>query len=173
MSAACHARCKHLVSKLPDRYQPWVRKLRSALPALLEQGYPIVPTHGDFNEMNILVDPVTGVITGKVDWSEASMLPFGFSLYALDNCLGSMGANGWRWKDRADELRCLEQRLPLSHRSCGTIRNCRNSEFGHALNRCQSEGLISLSVAGLWYTILVEIMIVAVGVARKLRYLKS
>jgi len=34
--------------------------------------HPVVLTHGDLNEMNILVDPASGRITGVVDWAEAS-----------------------------------------------------------------------------------------------------
>lgn len=41
--------------------------------------YPVVLAHGDLNEMNILVDPDIGGITGVVDWPGASnylALPF-------------------------------------------------------------------------------------------------
>lgn len=64
--------------------------------------HPVVLTH---NDMNTLVDPTTGKITGVVDWAEANFQPFGFSLYALDNCLGNMGAEGWKYFDHADYLR--------------------------------------------------------------------
>lgn len=67
--------------------------------------HPVVLTHGDLNEMNILVDPVSGKITGVVDWAEASFQPFGFALYALDNALGSMGPNGWEYFNNACYLR--------------------------------------------------------------------
>lgn len=65
----------------------------------------MVLTHSDLNEMNILVDPGSGKITGVVDWGGASIQPFGFTLYALDNALGSMGPNGWKWFDNVDYLR--------------------------------------------------------------------
>lgn len=65
----------------------------------------MVLTHSDLNEMNILVDPCSGKITGVVDWPGASIQPFGFTLYALENALGSMGSNGWRWFDDVDNLR--------------------------------------------------------------------
>ena len=55
--------------------------------------------------MNILVDPSSGEITGVVDWAKASFQPFGFALYALENCLGSMGPGGWKFFDNADHLR--------------------------------------------------------------------
>ncbi len=65
----------------------------------------MVLTHSDLNEMNILVNPDSGEITGVVDWTGASILPFGFTLYALENALGSMGAGGWEWFDGVDDLR--------------------------------------------------------------------
>ncbi|TLD24544.1 Protein kinase-like domain protein [Venturia nashicola] len=55
--------------------------------------------------MNILVDTSSDKITGIVDWSKASLQPFGFTLYALDNVLGSMGSGGWKWLDNVDDLR--------------------------------------------------------------------
>lgn len=55
--------------------------------------------------MNILVDPENGNITGVVDWAEASILPFGFTLFALENALGSMYASGWKYLDNSDYLR--------------------------------------------------------------------
>lgn len=55
--------------------------------------------------MNILINPNNGEITGIVDWSSGGIQPFGFSLYALENALGDMRADGWKWHDDADELR--------------------------------------------------------------------
>ena len=46
---------------------------------------PLVLTHGDHCEMNILVDPEDGNIMGIVDWAEARTLPFGFTLYGFEN----------------------------------------------------------------------------------------
>ena len=65
----------------------------------------MIPAHGDLNEMNILVDTCSGEITGIVDWSDATIQPFGFTLYALENVLGSMGSGGWKWLDNVDDLR--------------------------------------------------------------------
>jgi Ser/Thr protein kinase RdoA (MazF antagonist) len=84
---------------------PAVTEIQAALPALLDGYYPMVLTHSDLNEMNILVNPDSGEITGVVDWPGASILPFGFTLYALENALGSMGSNGWKWFDNVDDLR--------------------------------------------------------------------
>lgn len=105
ISAECHARFEYLAGALPERFLPAVTEVQSALPALLDGCYPVVLTHSDLNEMNILVDPCSGKITGVVDWPGASIQPFGFTLYALENALGSMGSNGWRWFDDVDSLR--------------------------------------------------------------------
>lgn len=104
-SAECHARFEYLASVLPERFLPAVTEVQAALPALLDGCYPVVLTHSDLNEMNILVDPCSGKITGVVDWPGASIQPFGFTLYALENALGSMGSNGWKWFDNVDNLR--------------------------------------------------------------------
>lgn len=105
ISAECHARFKYPAGALPERFQPAVTEVRAALPALLDGCCPVVLTHSDLNEMNTLVDPGSGAITGVVDWAGAGMLPFGFALYALENALGSMGPGGWEWFDDVDRLR--------------------------------------------------------------------
>lgn len=105
IGAECYARFKYLAEALPERFLPAITEVEAALPALLDGCYPAVLTHGDLNEMNILVDPYSGEITGIVDWSDASIQPFGFTLYALENVLGSMGSSGWRWFNNADDLR--------------------------------------------------------------------
>lgn len=65
----------------------------------------MVLTHADLNEMNILINPNSGDITGIVDWSSASIQPFGFALYVLENALGTMNNEGWKWHDNAADLR--------------------------------------------------------------------
>ena len=57
--------------------------------------------------MNFLINPTTGDITGIVDWAEARVLPFGFSLWALENILGCMDSEGWRYYDNRCELEDL------------------------------------------------------------------
>lgn len=107
ISAECYARFEYLAGALPERFLPAVIEVQAALPALLDGYgfYPVVLTHSDLNEMNILVDPSNGKITGVVDWPGASIQPFGFTLYALENALGSMGSGGWKWFDNAEDLR--------------------------------------------------------------------
>lgn len=105
IGAECYARFKYLADTLPERFIPAITEVQAALPALLDGCYPVVLAHSDLNEMNILVDPNSGKITGVVDWPGASIQPFGFTLYALENALGSMGSNGWKWFDNVDDLR--------------------------------------------------------------------
>ncbi|KAF1950266.1 hypothetical protein CC80DRAFT_456045 [Byssothecium circinans] len=93
ISTECYARFEYLADAIPKRFLPAVTEIQAALPALLDGCYPVVLTHGDFNEVNILVDPDSGEITGVVDWPDASILPFGFALYALENALGSRLVN--------------------------------------------------------------------------------
>ncbi|KAK0617923.1 hypothetical protein B0T17DRAFT_618573 [Bombardia bombarda] len=101
----CAAVFRYLSDNLPSRFESSVAKVQGILPMLRSGEHPVVLTHGDLNEMNILVDPASGRITGVVDWAEASFQPFGFALYALDNALGSMGPDGWEYFDNADRLR--------------------------------------------------------------------
>ncbi|OAA54525.1 Protein kinase-like domain protein [Niveomyces insectorum RCEF 264] len=106
LHSECCARLDYLAGTLPMRFLPVVAKVQATLPQWFkDDSYPVVLTHADLNEMNILIDPSSGDITGIVDWSEASMQPFGFALYALDNALGTMSNDGWRWYDHAEAMR--------------------------------------------------------------------
>ncbi|GJC90278.1 hypothetical protein ColLi_13116 [Colletotrichum liriopes] len=64
-------------------------------------------SHGDLCEMNLLVNSNTGKITGIVDWAEAAILPFGFSLWGFENVLGYMDSEGWHYYDNRRELEHL------------------------------------------------------------------
>lgn len=79
--------------------------VRENIDDLYDGKYPITITHGDFSDSNMLADETSVVLTGVVDWAEASVLPFGFALYALDNSLGYMGKNGWVSHDNAEVMR--------------------------------------------------------------------
>ncbi|KAK0628546.1 hypothetical protein B0T17DRAFT_523014 [Bombardia bombarda] len=105
--AECYARFWALARALPPRFRPAVAEVQDALVALLDPSsrYPLVLTHSDLKAMNMLVDPESGNITGVADWASASILPFGFGLYALANVFGKMDRDGWKWFDDADELR--------------------------------------------------------------------
>ncbi|KAI0485127.1 hypothetical protein GGR56DRAFT_662920 [Xylariaceae sp. FL0804] len=83
---------------------PHIRQLQSrdGVTLLYSQSYPQVLNHGDINEINTLVDSETFAITGLVDWSTATIAPFGSELSALRKCNGSMDELGWTdFKERA------------------------------------------------------------------------
>lgn len=62
---------------------------------MFDQTYPQVLTHGDFSITNILIDEETFDITGIVDWSLASIMPFGADLDILFHTTGFMTLDGW------------------------------------------------------------------------------
>lgn len=90
---------------LTARHGPVLDEVREHLPTLVSGHFPLALTHSDLNELNILVDGDTGIITGVVDWADAATQPFGLTLYALDKFIGSMGPDGWVYFDNADALR--------------------------------------------------------------------
>lgn len=52
-------------------------------------------THGDLSLTNILVDETSHQITGLVDWSLATVSPFGLELDFLLLTMGYMDFSGW------------------------------------------------------------------------------
>jgi Ser/Thr protein kinase RdoA (MazF antagonist) len=86
----------------PDRFLSTLNVVLQGLPRIFT--LPIVITHGDLNDTNILVDDA-GCITAIIDWAESRVLPFGMSLWALENVLGYMDGTGWQYHDNAEELR--------------------------------------------------------------------
>lgn len=60
---------------------------------------PWVLTHSDLSNMNILVDPDSGHLTGVVDWADASIEPFGIALWGLESVLGCCGPHGWAYHE--------------------------------------------------------------------------
>ena len=87
---------------LPNRFKDTLNQVLEHLPRIFN--IPFVITHGDLNEMNILVDDI-GHITGVIDWAESEICPFGISLWALENILGYMDDTGWHYHDNCKELR--------------------------------------------------------------------
>lgn len=69
--------------------------LIDGLDSIFDQTYPQVLTHGDFSITNILIDEETFDITGIVDWSLASVMPFGADLDILFHTTGFMTLDGW------------------------------------------------------------------------------
>ncbi|KAL8354429.1 hypothetical protein RB601_004025 [Gaeumannomyces tritici] len=86
----------------PDRFSITLNQVRDSFTRLFS--LPWVITHVDLNETNILVDD-TGAITAIIDWADAEMLPFGMSLWGLENILGYMDGTGWHYHGNAQELR--------------------------------------------------------------------
>ncbi|GAW20099.1 hypothetical protein ANO14919_095950 [Xylariales sp. No.14919] len=89
---------------LPFRFASNLDRVRKELPLVFSKTLPFVLSHQDLCEMNILIDPETGSITGIIDWADARILPFGFSLWALENILGYMNSEGWHYYDNRHEL---------------------------------------------------------------------
>lgn len=96
-----------LSKSLPSRFSETVRQLIDEVPLLFSGTYPLVLTHGDLCEMNLLVQPENGRLTGIIDWAEAETLPFGLALWGLENVLGFMDSQGWSYFDGHAELKDL------------------------------------------------------------------
>ncbi|KAF2492499.1 hypothetical protein BU16DRAFT_542389 [Lophium mytilinum] len=69
-----------LSQSLPPRFSIILQQLRAHLPLIYSANFQLVLTHNDLCEINILMDPETGKITGFIDCAEAKILPFGFAL---------------------------------------------------------------------------------------------
>ncbi|TQV91173.1 hypothetical protein V2A60_009363 [Cordyceps javanica] len=92
-----------LQDSLPARFSKVIDQAQSKLPTLFLPSYPSALVHDDLNEMNILIGE-DSCITGVIDWAGAGVVPFGKSLYALENLLGSMGPGGWHYSDDRNTL---------------------------------------------------------------------
>ncbi|EEU47614.1 uncharacterized protein NECHADRAFT_8163, partial [Fusarium vanettenii 77-13-4] len=82
------ARIELLNKYLPDRFKKNLRMVREGLSLLFDKLYPFTLNHGDLSGLNVFVDANTGHITGILDWPEATICPFGISLWGLENFLG-------------------------------------------------------------------------------------
>lgn len=98
---------ERLSQVLPSRFWENLGKVETGLPSLFSSTYLLALNHGDLCGMNILVDPSTGHITGVIDWAEATISPFGVSLWGLENVLGSTNQQGWRYHPHHSALREL------------------------------------------------------------------
>ncbi|KAF5023003.1 hypothetical protein F66182_4961 [Fusarium sp. NRRL 66182] len=96
-----------LARSLPSQFLPNLNRVYKKLASVFSGTLPFVLSHGDLCEMNLLIAPETGHITGIVDWAEARILPFGFSLWGFENILGFMDSKGWHYYDNRDELEDL------------------------------------------------------------------
>lgn len=107
MLAEFNSKFDLLARSLPSRFALNLSRLRQDLSSLFSGPLPFVLSHGDLCEMNILIHPETGNFTGIVDWAEARILPFGFSLWGFENVLGYMDSDGWHYYDNRCELEDL------------------------------------------------------------------
>lgn len=96
-----------LRESLPARFSQLVDSITAHDLSKAFSNLPHTITHGDLSELNFLIDPDTGYITGIVDWAEARVLPFGLGLWAVENVLGFMDNEGWHYFDNHKELRAL------------------------------------------------------------------
>lgn len=97
------ARLELLSSSLPLRFRGLAKKLLRDIGEVTS--LPWVFTHGDLVPGNIMMSPTTGALTGLVDWAEAEFLPFGVCLYGLEEMLGEMTTEGFRYYPQAERLR--------------------------------------------------------------------
>ncbi|KAI3340635.1 hypothetical protein F4824DRAFT_496922 [Ustulina deusta] len=102
--AEFHDKFDLLHRSLPFRFASNLDRVRKELPLLFSKTLSFVLSHQDLCEINILIDPETGSITGIIDWADARILPFGFSLWAFENILGCMNSEGWHYYDNRHEL---------------------------------------------------------------------
>ncbi|KAH8696559.1 hypothetical protein BGW36DRAFT_398081 [Talaromyces proteolyticus] len=122
--------------QLPSRFTRIISKLREELPIIFTSTYPLVLNHGDMCEMNIIVDPVIGGITGVIDWAEAKVSPFGMSLWGFQNMLGVMNSTGWHYYENSSRLEALF--WDVFHRSVGMISN----DDKRAMKTAERAGLV-------------------------------
>ena len=101
------SKVEYLSRYLPHPFQENLRIIRDGLSLLFEKSYPLTLNHGDLSGLNVFVDPCSGHITGIIDWSEATICPFGISLWGLENFLGFMDSKGWHYYPNCDALRSL------------------------------------------------------------------
>jgi hypothetical protein len=96
MSQWYKSKLMQLSGALPSRFTIVVERTFRIIDEIIYQ-VPWVLTHSDLSNMNILVDPDSGHLTGVVDWADASIEPFGIALWGLESILGCSGPHGWAY----------------------------------------------------------------------------
>jgi hypothetical protein len=99
------SRLKNLSEDLPERFQLIAKHVIRDYHMI--EALPWVLNHGDIMAPNVMVEPLTGKLSGLVDWAEAEILPFGTCLYGLEEILGEMTPSGFQYHQDAVELRTL------------------------------------------------------------------
>lgn len=125
-----------LQAHLPSRFTALIADLREKVSAIFLPTYHIVLGHGDLCEMNMIVDPDVGGITGIIDWAEAEVLPFGLSLWGLRNLLGWMDSSGWHYHANASRLESLF--WDVFYESVGGV----SDEQRHAIRIAERVGIL-------------------------------
>jgi len=92
---------------LPIRFAKSMLQLLDEVDTLFSDSYPLVLTHTDLCEMNVLVDPKTGHINGIIDWADTRNQPFGLALWGVENVLGYMDGEGWHYLNDHEQLEKL------------------------------------------------------------------
>jgi len=99
---------------------------------------PWVLTHQDLSDMNILVDPDSGHITGVVDWADATIEPFGMALWGLESVLGCSGPKGWSYfENDPSQSRALFWKIFLKE-----IGHTISDECRYAINEVRTLGVL-------------------------------
>ncbi|KAL9095889.1 MAG: hypothetical protein Q9165_001886 [Trypethelium subeluteriae] len=99
-----------LLRNLPDRFKEIIKDTRNSLDSLFTK-WPLTLSHEDLTEMNVLIDPSTGRLTGIIDWNNARIAPFGLGLYGVESFLGTMENDGWKYLNNIEQIRAVFQEL--------------------------------------------------------------
>ncbi|EFQ99198.1 hypothetical protein MGYG_02212 [Nannizzia gypsea CBS 118893] len=95
---------EQLSKLMPPYLTPAIVSARAGLNLLFGSDFRCALCHGDLNDMNLLVDEETGDLTGVIDWAEASIQPFGMSLWGLETLLGFSDRDGWHYYSASNSL---------------------------------------------------------------------
>ncbi|KAL7919530.1 hypothetical protein ACQKWADRAFT_192465 [Trichoderma austrokoningii] len=128
---------KHLSSSLPPRFTKILEHTQKNIGQMMDL-VPWVLTHQDLSDMNILVDPDSGHITGVVDWADATIEPFGMALWGLETVLGCSGPDGWSYYgDNVSQSRALFWNTLLRE-----IGHTISDECRHAIDQVRTLGVL-------------------------------
>lgn len=97
---------------LPCRFRAVTQRVLAGLPSI--EALPWVITHGDIVPSNLMLHPSTGRLSGLVDWAEAEYLPFGVCWYGLEEILGEVTPEGFKYHHEADDMRRIFWRELMS-----------------------------------------------------------